>query len=395
MTVLKKIIRYFLLIVMGTVLGIALLEIAVRLVLGAKPETYLREFSRYHPTLGWEKTPGKEGHFRRGDAWIQETINSKGLRDREYPYAKPENTFRILVLGDSFTEGYDVDIEHLFTEILEMELNRSSNATRFEVINAGTGGYSTDQEYLYFVTEGFQYQPDIVILMMYPTNDVYYNIQPKYGNYFKPLFERSGDTLRLTNVPLPRPALSESAKNVFRHLALYPIVTRTILSRFPTFAGWIHKLGWISESTMDVAVVSYQGKSYPASFEVYSKPYDDVMNRAWDVTQLILHNLQARVAKTGARLVVCAIPDKFEIYPESWRRTKVAYGVNDSVWDIHQPRNRLAAICESRDISYIDLSKCFDSVRDSLSLYNGVHWNKEGNRITAECLRKHLFETTE
>jgi lysophospholipase L1-like esterase len=395
MTALKKIFKYSFLILMGAVLGISLLEIAVRVVLGAKPETYLREFSRYHPTLGWEKTPNKEGYFRRGDALIHEKMNSKGLRDREYPYEKADRVFRILVLGDSFTEGYDVNIDDLFTEILETGLNREDRSKRYEVINAGTGGYSTDQEYLFYLIEGHKYKPDIVVLMTYLTNDVYYNIQPKYGNYFKPLFERSGDSLKLIETPLPQPAVSESAKNIFRHLALYPIVSKIILSHFPTLARWMHNLGWISKSTMDVAVANPNGKTYPTSFEIYAKEYDASTDHAWSVTELIIGNLKRSVESAGARLVVCAIPDKFEIDSLAWTRTQNMYRVNNSIWDIHKPRKKLAAICEARNISYLDLAQCFTTISDRVPLYNGVHWNGKGNRMAADCLKKHLFQGDE
>lgn len=392
MNLLKKFIKYIFLIAMGTLMGIAVLEIAVRVFLGAKPETYLREFSRYHPILGWEKTPNKEGYFRRGDALIHEKMNSKGLRDREYPYEKADSIFRILVLGDSFTEGYDVNVDDLFTEILETELNRQQQHQRYEIINAGTGGYSTDQEHLFFQIEGYKYRPDIVVLMTYLTNDVYYNLQPKYGNYFKPLFEQSGDSLKLIETPLSQPAVSESAKNIFRHLALYPIVSNIILTHFPTLARCMHNLGWISKSTMDVAVADPNGKTYPASFEIYAKEYDASTDHAWKVTELIIGNLKRSVENTGASLVVCAIPDKFEIDSAAWTRTQSIYRVNDSIWDIHKPRKQLAAICEARDIAYIDLAQCFTATNDKVPLYNGVHWNEEGNRMAADCLKKHLFQ---
>ena len=36
------------------------------------------------------------------------TINSKGLRDKEYSYSKPDGTFRILIIFDSMTTGLTV-----------------------------------------------------------------------------------------------------------------------------------------------------------------------------------------------------------------------------------------------------------------------------------------------
>ena len=40
-------------------------------------------------------------------AWNE--INSLGFRDREHSLQKPEGVFRVLVLGDSVTEGFGVD----------------------------------------------------------------------------------------------------------------------------------------------------------------------------------------------------------------------------------------------------------------------------------------------
>ena len=231
----KKFIKYFSLVTFGIVLSVVTLELLVRLA-GAKPQTYLRKFSRYHTILGWEKTPLTEGKFRKGDVIIHEKINSRGLRDSEYTYEKPSNTFRILVLGDSFTEGYDVEINDLFTEILESKLNTSSfdsSSIRYEVINAGTGGYSTDQEFLYFEIEGIKYKPDMVLLMVYPANDIFYNHKSKYGNYNKPFFQIRNDSLILTNTPLQEPYRQESIKNLFREIISQPFpFPRTALPLF-------------------------------------------------------------------------------------------------------------------------------------------------------------------
>ena len=45
--------------------------------------------------------------------------NSHGMRDREYSPEKPPNTFRIAVVGDSFTMGSGVAIEDVFHSRIE------------------------------------------------------------------------------------------------------------------------------------------------------------------------------------------------------------------------------------------------------------------------------------
>ncbi len=381
----RSILKYIVLIAFGVLLGIGVLELGVRLVLGAKPETYLREFSQYHALLGWEKKPGQTGYFRRGDAQIFEQINSHGQRDREYSVVKPGNTYRILVIGDSFTEGYDVNSADVFTEILEVELNRRNRSQTFEVINAGTGGYSTDQEFLYFTSEGAQFQPDLVILMMYPANDIYYNIMPMYGNYHKPLFTQVNDSLRLTNVPLPMPSASESAKGVLRHLALYPIVMKLILTEMPSTTRLLHKLGWVSTSTMEIATAELDSSThYPPAFGIYARSESPEIQKAWNVTTLLLRDLKHRTGEIHSDLIVCAIPDKFEIYPDAWKRTQATYHVDDTIWDVDRARRRLRMMCDSLVIQYIDLADCLR--QPGVPFYNGVHWNEAGNHAVADYL---------
>ena len=55
-----------------------------------------------------------------------------------------------------------VDDAHTVTARLEADLG--ARGCQAEVINGGTVGYSTDQEYLFFRDEGRKYAPDVVIL---------------------------------------------------------------------------------------------------------------------------------------------------------------------------------------------------------------------------------------
>ena len=49
-------------------------------------------------------------------------INSDGLRDREHAKRKPLGTFRVAVLGDSFTLATHVDVEKTYWSVLERYL---------------------------------------------------------------------------------------------------------------------------------------------------------------------------------------------------------------------------------------------------------------------------------
>jgi lysophospholipase L1-like esterase len=87
--------------------------------------------------------------------------NAYGHRGKFHPLSKPAGSFRILALGDSFTEGVQVGERELFSAQLE------SAIPHLEVLNAGVGGYGTVQEYLYLESEGLQFKPNLVLLMFF------------------------------------------------------------------------------------------------------------------------------------------------------------------------------------------------------------------------------------
>jgi hypothetical protein len=88
--------------------------------------------------------------------------NSQGLRDREFSFERTPGTLRILMLGDSFTEGWGVPLED--TSSKRIEKLYEARGIKAEVLNTGVGNYNTIQEVKYFLTRGYKYQPDIVVL---------------------------------------------------------------------------------------------------------------------------------------------------------------------------------------------------------------------------------------
>ena len=97
---------------------------------------------------------------------VEIRTNAHGLRDRFYSYDKKENTFRILVLGDSHTFGWGVKQDNTFTKVLEQKLNSNVVELTYEVINCGILGYATGHLYLFFREEGFKFAPELVVIAM-------------------------------------------------------------------------------------------------------------------------------------------------------------------------------------------------------------------------------------
>lgn len=113
------------------------------------------------PQLGHEHRPNSAADRLMG---VPVSINSLGLRDREYSLAKPQGTVRVLMLGDSVTFGWGVRIEDTPSKMIERKLNEGRIPPVYEVINAGVGNYNTVQEVTYFLHKGHKLNPDLVVL---------------------------------------------------------------------------------------------------------------------------------------------------------------------------------------------------------------------------------------
>ena len=127
-------------------LAVFVVEFGLRFAGFGYPET-LNEFD---PELGWRKVPGRTIESSAGDETVTITVNQLGLRDdpMEVPAKTEENVFRALFLGDSFTLGSTVERDDLFVDLLERWWRKEER--RAETINAGTEGWSTDQEARWF-----------------------------------------------------------------------------------------------------------------------------------------------------------------------------------------------------------------------------------------------------
>ncbi len=108
-------------------------------------------------------------------------LNSLGFHD-DVTLERPENTLRILYMGDSFVNCGQTVFERCAQGRIE-ELLDPITAQDVEVMTAGISGWGTDQEWLFYKNIGINYDPQIVLLVMYMGNDIAnnsFNLDPNY-----------------------------------------------------------------------------------------------------------------------------------------------------------------------------------------------------------------------
>lgn len=365
-----------------------------------KPFNHHKLFCEYDSLLGWRKTPNKMGKHVTDEYEVLERFNSRGLRGAEYAYEKKENEYRIVTLGDSFAEGYSVEFTDLFSEVLKRKMNEE-DGKYCEVINGGTGGYSTDQELLFFQSEGKKYDPDLVILL-FSDNDPWYNTQPKYSRGYKPLFKLENGEMILTNVPVPRPdtgaIVPAAGETSFLRKAkdwlnlqsyLYVFARRRVENSHALFSLAM-KLGLVEPR-------NFAALTAPEEFEIFKRKYDARIAKAWKITELLLKRAKQEAASIDGELIIFYVPSRASVYAEDWQATKRKYGVSDKDWDMARVGLELEKICRKNNIDFIDPTASFKAEAGKLAA-NGKrlyfdkdgHWNREGHRLAGEILASYI-----
>ena len=137
-------------IALNLVLGLAALTVAAAVVEGFLRITHFAgarmAWTQPDDRVGWRFTPGREyWHFKENDHPISGRINTLGWRDVERSRDRQAGVLRVAVLGDSFVEALQVELDSTFCRIAERELARRLDRP-VEVMNFGRSGTTTSEQ---------------------------------------------------------------------------------------------------------------------------------------------------------------------------------------------------------------------------------------------------------
>ena len=168
MTKLRRLRIVFVLLLTGTLVSLVLGELTVR----ASAALFYPRARTLHPTLGWALNPSVERTFH--DEYGDEcrfVTNRWGHTGGPVDLERGTERRRVLFLGDSFTEGFAVDADEVFTHLLQERI------PGLEAINTGVACYGTVQQFIYLRDQGLRFRPDHVVLMFFE-NDLDDNTRP-------------------------------------------------------------------------------------------------------------------------------------------------------------------------------------------------------------------------
>ncbi|MCB0319862.1 MAG: hypothetical protein KDD60_02985 [Bdellovibrionales bacterium] len=330
------------------------------------------------PSLGWRY----RANFKQGG----DIINSQRLRSlREYSQVPNAGVQRIAVFGDSFVYGTEVDTVDSWPSQLE------TLKPDFEVLNYGVGGYGTDQAYMRFRAEGFDFSPQVVVMGFQPvmlrrnTNVYRRFISDREWPLLKPRFRWNATSEHsLEMVPLP-PNLQE----YYRELILHPRKVNELgqddLSYSPMIYG-----NPLYDVFGSVRLASYFGSQVYQKYLSSERLIEDGLYRqeseAYKVTIQILKEFVSEVRRKNLHTMIVIFPS-LDLLERADMNGKILY----------QP---LLDDCKDFKLPCFDLLPEFRKQKSLAGGYapffmQGGHYSAHGNGVVASFLKSALANQVE
>jgi len=347
---------------------------------------------------GTAHRPGATGIFST-EGYSHVTINSHGMRDVEYTLEKPRDVFRVAVFGDSFTEALQVELEASFSKVMERELAScpALRGKQAEVLNFGVSGHGTAQSLQRLRYEGWNFDPDLVVLAFLTGNDIRNNHRALEGDPYRPYFTLQNGTLALDD------SFTKDSGYIFRKKisGIYDLVKNI----------WVAQLALYAKGMVNIYLSTPNNPTPPAKGEtvqqaakgselgldnaVYLPPPDQNWEEAWAVSKALVVQMDQEVKKRGKPFLLTTLSNGIQVNPNSEKSTSFfkKLGVTDPFYPDHQ----LALLAEKHKIAHLTLApmlqKWAEKNHTCVHGFNGVcdgHWNQNGHRLAGQAMAKEV-----
>jgi hypothetical protein len=266
--------------------------------------------------------------------------NNLGFRENEDIRDKKDCEIRILVTGDSHTDGSVKENNNTFINVLEHKLNESQTDHFYNCINGGTAFY-TFKNYHGFLKKYLYLKPDVYIITVFTGNDFRETI----------LFESDRTTL----------------ENVYKY----------------TYNKAIRKFF----STDKKALLSNQGVEQTLYFDYFKEDISTSLKHS----KKYLTAIKKICEENNIKLIVTLLPSKIETNAIYKNQIKSAFNLNEDI--INTNKNLTTELKEYltlKNIKYIDLLKPLKESKEKVFWDHDLHINTHAHSIIGDYLYTRL-----
>jgi lysophospholipase L1-like esterase len=324
-----------------------------------------------HPQIGATWRPYRKGKVSTLEAPTPISINSLGLRDREYG-PKPANIRRVLVLGDSVAGGYAVRQEETFAKVAEQLLNEHKTHPSWEIVNGGVPGHSTEQEFELLRTIGWNLDPDVIVVAFNLETDVFDNFRDRGP---EPWY------------PRPQDATIPVARDKWR-IRLPRTVENWLLMHSACYVWFQNRYDKLLLG-LGVRAPIPRYESPPWTGLCAKGAYERSAQIAWRLTRNWIAEIRRETTEHGAQLVVLIFPFLVQVDHDALRHDLRRFALRLDDYDMLSPNAEIASILKELGIPFHDLTqtlKTHQDIGESTFFKVNSHLTPAGHRIAAEAL---------
>ncbi len=372
----KSFIKNFLTFLISILCTLALLEVGVRYL-----NSFMGHYPQKDPILHHSLVPKAKLHTSNDEFDVTYQINSYGLRDNEYTLEKPNDVFRILVLGDSYTFGIGSNLEDTFSKVLEKKLQSENPQRKIEVINGGCSSYSPLLEYLFLVYKGLALHPDLVILN-YDMSDVQDDY--KYGQVAVKDAEGKPIKVPPVDVQYYYKEIKKGYQSKYAFLEKSELY-QFIMKRYYQLAGKRDVPYFYQQAQVVAGNIEYD-RDLPMRENAgdWKKYFENSAQNLKRIQNLLKEN------KIG--FVIAIYPYGNLLNEKEWAIGRKLRGFDAKVYH-SQLFDYLSDFCKEQGIPFLNMTPDFQASKDFPLYYPyDGHFTPAGNKVAAESLEKFLLK---
>lgn len=320
--------------------------------------------------VGWHE-PGKVFEYygydpNEGFRYVNKIRwNSEGFFDHDHSFEKPGNTYRIVVIGDSYVEALQVPLVATFHKLLEAALNKearfkSDTAPKFQVIALGNSGAGQEENNEVLKQLAIRFHPDMVMMTLC-SNDFCDDDRALHD-------ERDVYLGQVT--PVLRGLLRHGYYVLAFAVRRYAEVRRNTIAVHPEFLQWsAQEMPRVEAAWTHTLALVKDSRDYCAARDIAFK-----------------------LVYLGAELEL-----KYALAPEDTVAALGAMGAPYRAikWDMDRSVRRVTRFCAANGIPLISLLEpLVKGQKESGQKAFGDHYSFFGHKIAAEALQKALDSDT-